>query len=107
LFSFTLNHLQAEEKKSETVVIKTKIYCDHCMQCGSCSSTIYSAVKKAGGIKFTSINPEKNTITVTYKPALTTPDKIRKALSEAGFDADDIKAIPQACEKLDDCCKLH
>ncbi len=65
LFLTVLNHTWAESKKTETVTIKTRIYCDHCLVCNSCGSNIYDAIRKAEGIKYTSIDPEAHTITVT------------------------------------------
>jgi hypothetical protein len=49
---------------------------------------------------------EKNmSITVYYNSKKTDLDKIRKAISQLGYDADDVKADPAAYEKLDGCCK--
>jgi hypothetical protein len=42
---------------------------------------------------------------VTYRTDKTTPDEIRLALSKSGFNADDVKADPEAYKKLDGCCK--
>jgi copper chaperone CopZ len=95
----------AQSSKKETLIIKTKIYCDHCMKCGSCAGRMNLALKKYPGVSKIDIAPESNTITVVYNPKKTTPDKIRKSISDAGFDADDVKANPEAVTKLDDCCQ--
>ena len=42
---------------------------------------------------------------VTYKPSKTTPDKIRKAISDAGYDADDVTAEETAYKRLPKACK--
>jgi hypothetical protein len=42
---------------------------------------------------------------VTYKKSKTSPEKIRKAISKVGYDADDVTADPKAYSKLDACCK--
>ncbi|MBK5284319.1 MAG: heavy-metal-associated domain-containing protein [Bacteroidia bacterium] len=105
LLAFIFSSSHAQTKKTETVIIKTKIYCDHCLQCGSCGPNIKNAMLGLAGIIKVDINPKENTIAVTYKTKKTTPDKIRKAISETGFDADEMKASPVAYEKLDGCCK--
>ena len=105
LLAFVFSSSIAQTKKTETLMIKTKIYCDHCLKCGSCGPNIKEAMLGLDGIIKVDINPKENIIAVTYRTAKTTPDKIRKTISEAGFDADDVKASPLAYEKLDECCK--
>lgn len=89
----------------ETITIKTSIACDHCMKCDDCGYNIDTSIRKAKGIKKVEIDPEKNTVEVTYRTDKTTPEQIRIALSKSGFDADDVKADPEAYVKLDGCCK--
>jgi len=73
--------------QTETVVIKTNLFCDHCLRCESCGPRI------------------EMTVTVRFNPEKIQPDAIRQALASQGFDADEIKAIPQAYNNLDACCK--
>jgi hypothetical protein len=42
---------------------------------------------------------------VTYNKGKTSPEKIRKAISKVGYDADNVTADPKAYSKLDACCK--
>lgn len=100
---FVIGTAQAQTK--ETIVINTQISCDHCLDCESCGPRVSKAIRKTSGIGKVRINPKKNTITVTYDPAKTNPDKIRTAISNVGFDADDVKASPEAYNNLDACCK--
>ena len=93
------------QDKLETITIKTTIVCDHCMKCDDCGYNIDTSIRKAKGIKKVNINPEKNTVQVTYRPDKTSPKEIRIALSKAGYNADDVKADPEAYAKLDGCCK--
>ncbi len=95
---------QAQEQL-ETITIKTSIVCDHCMECDDCGFNIDTQVRKAPGVKKVKINPEESTVEVTYRTDKTTPDEIRIALSKSGFNADDVKADPEAYAKLDGCCK--
>ncbi len=91
--------------KTETVVIKTMIYCDHCMQCESCSGKLEDELFFNKGIKSIRLDDKEMTITVTYNPEKITPDAIRLAISKLGFDADDVKADPVGYSKLDRCCR--
>jgi len=95
----------AQSQKTETVLIKTSIHCDHCLKCGSCAPHITEAIRKTTGIRKVKVNPKANTVAVTYLTDMTSPDKIRTAMSEAGYDADGVKAVPAAYARLDDCCK--
>jgi len=94
-------------KKADTLVVKTQIYCDHCLECGSCAGNINVSMAGLYGIKKVNINPGLKNITVIYNPAKTSPEKIREAISKAGFDADDIAAKPESVAKLDGCCKKN
>lgn len=93
------------QDKLETITIKTSIVCDHCMKCDDCGYNIETSIRKAKGIRKVKINPDESTVEVTYRTDVTTPEQIRIALSKSGFDADDVKADPEAYAKLDGCCK--
>ena len=64
------------QDKLETITIKTTIVCDHCMKCDDCGYNIDTSIRKAKGIKKVNINPEKNTVQVTYNSGKTTPEEI-------------------------------
>jgi len=95
----------AEKAKSDTLIVQTKIYCDHCKECESCQPRIEQQLRFTKGVKFSEVNAVNQTITVIYNPAKTNPDDIRKAIANSGFDADDVKADVTAYSKLDGCCK--
>lgn len=90
---------------SETIVIKTNIYCDHCKACDSCGGKIEKDLGFDKGIKLVKLDDKAMTITVTYNPKKTTPEKIRTKISKYGYDADDVKADQEAYTNLDECCK--
>ena len=92
---------------NETITIKTQIFCSHCLQCGSCGKNINDHISENAGIKKVSVDPKANTITVTYDADKISPEKIRKAINAAGYDADDQKAPATAVNSLDGCCKKH
>lgn len=96
---------QAQKANKQTLVIKTQIYCSHCLQCGSCGANINRHINASEGIKKVTIDPKENTITVTYDANKITTEKIREAVNAAGYDADDKKATTEAIGKLDGCCR--
>lgn len=95
---FSLVAAMAQSKQGE-VVIKTSA------RCGMCKETIerYMAFEK--GVKQATVNLEDKTVTVKYSPKKTNPDKIRKAVTMSGYDADGLPADPKAYENLAPCCK--
>lgn len=95
----TITSVSAQSEKLTEIDIKVS------SQCSECTETIERAMSFEKGVKKASVDLETNTVKVTYRTAKTTPEKIRKAISEAGYDADDIAANPKAYENLSDCCK--
>ena len=107
LLAFT-TMANAQKADKQTITIKTQIYCNHCLQCGSCGTNINDHIREANkGISKVDIDPKLNTITVTYDANKTSPEKIREAINAAGYDADDKKATAETVNKLDGCCKKN
>ncbi|MBP5983956.1 MAG: hypothetical protein KA734_09545 [Fluviicola sp.] len=93
------------QKKTETVVIKTKTYCNHCKVCETCGGLMETDLVYVKGIKLVEYNETDMTISVKYKPKKITIAEIRTEISKLGFDADEVPAVVSAYEKLDNCCK--
>lgn len=89
---------KGEDKKIE---IKTSAIC------GMCKSTIGKALSKEVGVITSTLDTKTKIVTVTYNESKTNPEKIRKAITMAGYDADDMPADPAAYAKLDGCCKKN
>lgn len=83
----------------EQVVIQSSV------QCGMCVETIQSALNKVEGVKNVNVVLPKQRIRVRFDPTKTNADAIRTAISQAGYDADAIKADPNAYQKLPACCQ--
>ncbi len=105
LLSILLVQTASAQKKAETVHIRTAIYCDHCKECESCSERLEEAVYRVKGVRRFELDEKSATIKVIFHPQKTNAVEIRKAIAAVGFDADDVKAFPEAYEQLDDCCK--
>ncbi|GAB1403981.1 MAG: heavy metal-associated domain-containing protein [Lentimicrobiaceae bacterium] len=91
--------LYAQQPKTQVVNIKVS------SQCEDCKETIERALAFERGITKSIVDLKTNSVEVTYKTAKTNPDKIRKAIADAGYDADEVKANPEAYKALKDCCK--
>ncbi|MES2591383.1 MAG: heavy metal-associated domain-containing protein [Bacteroidota bacterium] len=89
---------KAQEGTAE-LKVKTSAVCDMCKE------TIEKELAFEKGVKRSTLDVPSKIVTVVYNPNKTTPEKIRLAISKAGYDADDVKANPKAYNKLDACCK--
>lgn len=90
--------------KTETVVIQTAIYCDHCLECESCGGKIQRDLSFDKGIHKVVLDDKKMTVSVEFNPLKTNAEEIRKRISMYGYDADTMKADSLAVTKLDNCC---
>jgi mercuric ion binding protein len=100
IMSITSVFAQTKNSKMEQKIeIKTSAVC------GMCKATISKAMKKEAGVIASALDIKTSVLTVNYDPTKTTPEKIRKAVTMAGYDADDMPADPSAYSKLDACCK--
>lgn len=102
LSSYSAN---AQEKVTQTAVIKTAIYCDHCKVCESCGGRLQKNLLKEKGVQMITLDEKAMTIKVVYNSKKTNLNKIKTAISKQGYDADDVKADAVAYENLDGCCK--
>ena len=95
----TQHVLAQNANKTETIVIKVST------QCEQCKARLEKAMAYEKGITSSNLNIDKAELTVTYKPTKTSPEKIRLAISEVGYDADDVKANEKAYNNLPTCCQ--
>jgi periplasmic mercuric ion binding protein len=86
-------------KELKTLNVKTSA------QCGMCKEAIEKALAFEKGVKSSVLDLESKVVTVKYVGAKTSPEKIRKAISAVGYDADDVEANARAYSKLPACCR--
>ena len=86
------------QKKAEATIKTTA-------ECNMCKATLEKALGQVNGVKKVSVDITAKTVTVVYNPKKTDLDKIRTAITEAGYDADDKKANNRSYQKLPECCK--
>lgn len=90
---------QDEVPKEKEIKIQTTAIC------GMCEERIETNMAYEKGVKSVELDDETKIVTIVYKTAKTDPDKLRKAISKIGYDADDVEADPKAYAKLPACCK--
>ena len=93
------------QKSTEKAVIKSVLNCDHCKECETCGLKFKTEMLKIKGVKMYELDDQAMTFTVYYNPKKTSIETIRESISKLGYDADDVKADPEAYENLDGCCK--
>jgi copper chaperone CopZ len=98
---FIFNNLNAQEKKPkfETVIIQTSA------QCGDCKTRIEDGLNYTKGVKFAELDLISKKVTVKYAPKNISLQQVKEKINSIGYDADDMKANPQAILKLPACCQ--
>lgn len=79
--------------------IKTSAVCDMCKE------TLEKTMAYEKGVKESNLDVDSKILTVTFDPKKTDLNKIRLAISKAGYDADNVAADPKAYDNLHACCK--
>lgn len=74
-------------------------------QCGMCKDAIEETLAFERGVKKSNLDLKTKIVTVEYDARRTNPEKIKKAISRIGYDADEVPADKKAYEKLAPCCK--
>ena len=99
LLFFLMMPLLALAGPKETVKIKTSAICEMCKE------RIEKNLALTKGVAKSDLNLDDKVITVEYDAAKIDAAGIRKAISETGYDADEVKAIAKDYAKLPNCCK--
>ena len=74
-------------------------------QCPMCKESIEEMLTFERGVRLAVLDMETKAVTVRYNIRRTDPEKLRKAISKLGYDADDIEGDSEAYDKLPACCK--
>jgi mercuric ion binding protein len=90
----------AQMKPQLTAVIKTPT-----VQCQECKERIEKYMSHEDGVLKINVDYKKKTTTVTYLTDRTNIENIKTGIANAGYDADDVTAEPDAYKRLPTCCK--
>ena len=74
-------------------------------ECDMCKTKIENTIGVMKGVKKTELDIPSQILTVAYNTQKTTPEKIKNAIAEIGYDADEVKANNRAAKKLPACCQ--
>lgn len=95
--SFTAS---SQVKAVMTAKIKTPT-----VQCQMCKDRIETYLKRYDGVGVVNVNYRTKETTVKYYTDRTNIEEIKTAIANAGYDADDVPATPDAYNRLPICCK--
>lgn len=87
------------KKGKHTFSIKTSAQCDMCKE------RMEEALAFEKGIKAANLDVDSQVLSVTYNAKKTSEAQIRTKVSEIGYDADEVKAVKTAHDKLPKCCQ--
>ncbi|RYY82832.1 MAG: copper chaperone [Chitinophagaceae bacterium] len=73
--------------------------------CEVCKEKIETYLKRFDGVTFINVNLKRKEATVKYMTERITDEDIKAAIATAGFDANEVKAEPDAYNRLPKCCK--
>jgi len=90
----------AQVKASQTVKIKTTT-----IGCEDCKNRIETYLKRYDGVTYVLVNWRQKNVTVKYLNDRTNIEEIKTAISNCGYDADDIPAFEDAYKRLPKTCK--
>ncbi len=85
--------------------VQTEVISAKTMVCGMCEDNVEKAVYAVEGVKSVEVDLKSKNLTVKFIPAQTNLQTIERAITDAGYDANDKTRDPGGYEKLDACCK--
>lgn len=90
---------QEKESKYETVTIQTSAICDQC------KTRLEKNISFEKGVKSVVLDEKTKELTITFKKEKNDKEKLKKAITKVGYDADEMPADEKAYNRLPDCCK--
>jgi mercuric ion binding protein len=90
----------AQVKASLTAKIKTPT-----IGCEDCKNRIETYLKRYDGVTYVLVNWRQKNVTVKYLTDRINIEEIKTAISNAGYDADDVPAFEEAYNRLPKTCK--
>ena len=92
----------AQQKVVQKAIINTPT-----VNCEDCKSRIENRLVHEYGVSIVKADYRKHTVTVSWITDRTNIETIKTALANLGYDADDVKADPDAYKKLPKTCQHH
>ena len=70
-----------------------------------CKERIENEIRMHKGVKQAVLDVKTQELKIVYNPVKTTADELREAITEIGYDADELPASEDAYDELPGCCK--
>jgi copper chaperone CopZ len=90
-----------KKKNKELVVVEIQTSA----VCGMCKKRLEHDISFEKGVKSVDLNDETKVLTVKFKKGKNSKEKIKKAITKVGYDADEMPANKKAYDALPECCK--
>jgi copper chaperone CopZ len=90
----------AQTKAVQTVKISTPT-----VQCEMCKKRIEEYLKRYDGVSTVNVNYKRKETTIKYLTDRTNEEVLKAAIANAGYDANEVAANPEAYKALPKCCK--
>lgn len=95
---------KAKKEKKEKVAFKSYVIASS-PQCDMCVSKIEGTIGAMKGMRLVRVDLAQSNVIVKYAPDKISLDEIKQKIAGLGYDADEVKANPEAYKALPDCCK--
>lgn len=92
-------YYQENNKKTDTVTIKTSAVCKMCKE------RLEHDMSFEKGVKSVVLDMDTKELTVIYKTSKTNVNDLKIAVTKIGYDADELIADQKAHDKLPACCQ--
>lgn len=100
VLGITVLGLAQQKKGSQTVTIQTPT-----VQCQMCKERIEKFLSREEGVQKVTVDYKNKRTRVTFLTERQNIENIKTAIANIGYDADDVKAEPEAYKKLPKCCQ--
>lgn len=98
LFVMVSTLFAQQQARTQTITIQTN------GTCAECKKIMMENVPQWQGVKACTYDMQSAKVTITFDAKSTNADKLREGISKLGYNADHVKADPEARAKLPKCC---
>ena len=99
LFAQEAKKTEKNKSELEVVEIQTSAICN------KCKVKLEHDLAFEKGVKYVELDNDTKILTIKYKKGKNSKEKIKKAITKAGYDADEMPANQKAYDALPECCK--
>jgi copper chaperone CopZ len=105
LFSTLLGAFMGLAGSAQTKAVQTVKISTPTVQCEMCKKRIEEYLKRYDGVSTVNVNYKRKETTIKYLTDRTNEEVLKAAIANAGYDANEVAANPEAYKALPKCCK--